>query len=239
MDGTGRLLHRQPQLHEAYRVCCLAMPQDAVHTYSDLANQVIEALQQQGPSILLAESFGGAVALLAALERPDLVQRLLLVNTFAYYPRQAFVQLCAGLGSWLPARPGHPATRPLRGFFFFSPEVSAAEREQWWERTADVPMHVFGRRIRLIAGLDLRPRLHEIHTPTLVIAGRHDRLVHPSAGHTLARRLPNARLLRPRVAHAALIHPLINVAELLREPRYWPALNAAPTAAVALASRSE
>jgi pimeloyl-ACP methyl ester carboxylesterase len=124
----------------------------------------------------------------------------------------------------LPARPSHPATRAVRGLFFFSPDIPSAERQEWWERTADVPMHAFGRRFRLIAELDLRPRLREIQTPTLVIAADDDRVVPASAGKLLARWLPNATLLSLRVGHAAMIHPKINIARLLREPRYWPSL---------------
>ena len=37
-------------------------------------------------TVILAESFGGAVALTLALARPDLVGRLVLVNTFAHFP---------------------------------------------------------------------------------------------------------------------------------------------------------
>jgi pimeloyl-ACP methyl ester carboxylesterase len=221
LDGTGRLLHRQPDLHDSYQVRCLSFPQDKAHTYTDLAGPAIIALEQNKGGIILAESFGGAVALMVSLSRPHLVQRMILVNTFAYFPRSAIIGLLASLGRFLPARPGHPATRPVRGLFFFSPDIPPAERQQWWERTADVPMHAFGRRFQLIAGLDLRPHLSEIRTPTLVVAAPNDHVVPPCAGKALARFLPNARLITPRVGHAALIHPNINVAALLRDPRYW------------------
>jgi pimeloyl-ACP methyl ester carboxylesterase len=222
LDGTGRLLHRQSELHQAYQVQCIGYAQNRTHCYADLVGQVIEALERKGHGILLAESFGGAVALQVALERPELVERLVLVNTFAYFPRQALIRVLAAVGQFLPARPSHPATRAVRGPFFFSRDIPSAERQEWWERTADVPMHAYGWRFRLVAELDLRPRLHEIQTPTLVIAADDDRVVPVCAGRLLARLLPNATLLSLRVGHAALIHPKINIARLLREPRYWP-----------------
>src|SRR5262249_24201051 len=66
LDGTGRLLHRQPQLHDSYKVRSVAYPQDDVHTYKDLSDRAVAALDETGPGVALAESFGGAVALLAA-----------------------------------------------------------------------------------------------------------------------------------------------------------------------------
>ncbi len=222
LDGTGRLLHRQPALHQQYEVHCASYPQDHPSTYAQLAGLAIRHLEKAGPGVLLAESFGGAVALTAALARPELVRRMVLVNTFAYYPRQPVIRLAAWLGRWLPHRPSHPMTRGLRGVFFFPPDVSAPERAEWWDRTADVPMSAFGHRFPMIAALDLRERLPSIDVPTLVLAARNDRVVPPTAGKDLARRLPRARLIQPPVGHAALIHPLIDVARLLADAAYWP-----------------
>jgi pimeloyl-ACP methyl ester carboxylesterase len=127
----------------------------------------------------------------------------------------------AWLGRLLPDRPSPPRTRPLRGRFFFSDDIPPPERDAWWERTADVPMSAFGHRIRLLAGLDLRPRLSEIDVPALVVAAPDDRVVPARAGRDLARRLPRGRLLALRVGHAALIHPRVDVGELLQDGRYW------------------
>ena len=142
LDGTGRLLHRQPGLFQNYEVCCLAYPQDQAATYQQLAHLAEKQLERgpgQQPGVVLAESFGGAVALTLALHRPDLVERLLLVNTFAHFPRRGLIALAAWLGQFLPARPSHPATRGIRGVFFFSPDIPSAERGAWWDLTADVP----------------------------------------------------------------------------------------------------
>jgi pimeloyl-ACP methyl ester carboxylesterase len=218
LDGTGRLLHRQPRLHERYDVRCAAYPQDDAHGYADLVDLAAGLLAPAGGGTVLAESFGGGVALLLALRRPDLVRGLVLVNTFAYFPRRATIGLFAWLGPYLPARPSHPATRPVRGLAFFARDIPPAERREWWERTADVPMRAFGHRFRLVAGLDVRPQLPGIRTPAVVVAAQDDRVVPACAGKALARLLPRARLLCPRVGHAALIHPRLDVAALLQEP---------------------
>jgi pimeloyl-ACP methyl ester carboxylesterase len=155
---------------------------------------------------------------------------LVLVNTFARYPRRSLIAFGAALGRFLPARPSPPTSRPVRGWFFFAPDIPQAERDAWWDRTCDVPMCGFGHRMRLLRTLDLRPRLREIQTPALVIASLNDKVVPCTAGRELARGLPNARLLLARVGHAALIHPKIDLARLLADPTYWPAAESTVTA---------
>ncbi|HEY8506156.1 MAG TPA: hypothetical protein VIL46_16335, partial [Gemmataceae bacterium] len=80
----------------------------------------------------------------------------------------------------------------------------------------------FAYRLRMVARVDLRPRLSEVAAPALVLAAPNDRVVPAAAGAYLARHLPHARLIRPRVGHAALIHPAVDVAALLADPHLWP-----------------
>src|SRR5438105_3401036 len=80
----------------------------------DLAAAPIRATGR--PATVVAESFGGAVALTLALRHPELLERLVLVNTFAYFPSRLLIALGATLGRLLPARPSPPRSRPLRGW---------------------------------------------------------------------------------------------------------------------------
>jgi pimeloyl-ACP methyl ester carboxylesterase len=222
MDGTGRLLFRQQAVFDAYDVSCVSYPHATPRSYDELAGLAEGRLEQSGPGVVLAESFGGPVALTLALRRPDLVRRMLLINTFAHYPRRLLIRLGVWLGRLLPARPSPRGSRRLRGYFFFTREIPPDERVEWWEQTADVPMSAFGHRVREVAAVDLRPLLPSIRIPALVVAAPNDRVVPCRAGVELARLLPNARLLRPRVGHAAMIHPLIDVARMLADPSLWP-----------------
>jgi pimeloyl-ACP methyl ester carboxylesterase len=103
MDGTGRLLFRQPAVFDAYDVRCLSYPHAPPRSYDELAGLAADRLEQSGPGVVLAESFGGPVALTLALRRPDLVQRMLLINTFAHYPRRLLIRLGVWLGRLLPS----------------------------------------------------------------------------------------------------------------------------------------
>lgn len=221
IDGTGRLLYRQHGLHERFHLHCVSYPQDDQHSYADLVEFGLTELKQTGPAVVLAESFGGGVALMLALQQPHLVRRLVLVNTFAYYPRRLYIDLLGLVGPWLPNQPAHPATRSVRGYLFFGSNISQSEQDVWWDLTADVPMRAYGHRFRLLRDLDLRSQLSAIDIPAVVFVSPDDRVVPPSAGRMLAKRLPRASLIQTRASHAAMVDPRIDVAAWLETPKLW------------------
>ncbi len=218
LDGTGRLLFRQTDLNRSYRVLCQSYPQDRKTTYEQLAEAAASRLDREGierPAVVVAESFGGAVGMTFALSYPEKVERLVLVNTFAWYPRRLLIRLATVVGALTRSKPSPAFTRRFRGPFFFAPDTEPETRRQFWEQTADVPVRAFWRRACMIAGLDLRPRLAEIRTPTLVLVAPNDRVVPPKSGRALAEQLPRAELVEISAGHAALVHPSVNLAELL------------------------
>jgi 3-oxoadipate enol-lactonase len=221
IDGTGRLLFRQTSLSERHDLRCISYPQDDRHTYADLVKLGIKQLEETGPAVVVAESFGGAIALMIALERPDLVRRLVLVSTFSYYPRRFSIELLSLSGPWFPNSPSHPATRSVRSYFFFGPGIPKADQDAWWDMTADVPMHVYGHRFTLIASLDLRSKLSDIEIPSLVFAAPNDWIVPCPASKLLAARLPRATLRMARTGHAAMIDPKVNIAAWLADEEIW------------------
>jgi len=224
VDGTGRLLHRQPGLAERFTLRCVSYPQDDRHTYADLVSLGVKQLEDTGPGVVLAESFGGAVGLMIALQRPDLVRRLVLVNTFAWYPRRLSIGLMSVVGPWLPNSPSHPSTRGVRSLFFFGRSIPKSEQDAWWDRTADVPMRAYGHRFRMLAELDLRQRLREIDIPAIVFTSPNDWVVPATAGRFLAKRLPCAKRIGRSAGHAAMIDPRVDVAAWLENTDYWPAI---------------
>lgn len=222
VDGTGELLFRQERLCAAFDVRGVSYPQDDRHTYADLVARALRVLNETGPAAVLAESFGGGVALLAALARPDLVARLVLVNTFAHYPRRLFIDVAGAVGPWLPWRRNLRLTRGVRGYFFFGPNVPPAARAGWWDRTDPVPMRAYGHRFALLRDLDLRSRLCAVRAPAAVFAAPNDWVVPAVAGRVLAKRLPRAKLLPPlRTGHAALVDPRVDVCAWLGDGALW------------------
>ena len=150
---------------------------------ADLA-QFIDAVGN-GPVDLLGHSMGGRVVMTMALDRPDLVRSLVLMDTSAwsFQPEDVAVRTLVQdyIESFDPAR-GMPATLNLDG-----PEdrLIAATVPEAWQKEKDV----------IFAGMDpyafkalgtelwfdggdgpgsVRSRLSTITCPTTVIAGQHD-----------------------------------------------------------------
>lgn len=227
VDGTGELLFQQQDLLQSYDVMCQKYPDDRSQTYESLADDAITRIEKDGEGhalTVLAESFGGAVALTLALKRPELVRRLLLVNTFAYYPYRLLIGLMRIGGRFLPPRPVFPGTRSIRGLFFFSSGTPKPLRDEWWSHTDEVSMQAYWIRMSLIAKLDLRDRLAEISCPSVVLCSTEDRIVDPNSGRELAALLPDSVLVERPLPHAAMLHASINIAEFLRDRELWPSL---------------
>lgn len=144
-------------------------------------------------------STGGFVGLHVALQRPDLLRSLVLIDTsadkvgwrghgryqifFSALRRQGFGPLMS------------PLMKALFGHGFLSDPGRAAEREMWRER---IIANDRGAIIEFGKGIarrtDLRGRLKEIRVPTLVVVGEHDASTPLSHARRLAAGIPDTRL---------------------------------------------
>ena len=184
---------------------------------ADLAG-FCDALELERP-VLLGTAFGGAIALLHAVRRPETVDRLVLVSTVGRYVHTRSIAVFDRLGG---AQAGEIAARyfaepsdatfaeflrvcvPLYTRTPLSPDTVArmamnVELTQYWDREE--------------RDFDIRAAAAELRTPTLVLAGEDDpsttvvgteELVaamppdlveyhrYPSAGHGVFRDVPDA-----------------------------------------------
>ena len=140
-------------------------------------------------------SLGGCVALVLALDAPQRVRSLTLVNTFAHLepdnPGHALmlVSRLALLGvRGLPAQAHFVAAR-----MFPKPEQGML-RKLAAERIAANDIITYRRLLLAVAAFDVRSRLGEITCPTLVIAGDHDTTAPLHPKQFLGSHIPGARL---------------------------------------------
>ncbi len=218
LDGTGRLLFGQQRLQLETDLHCHHYPQDRIQTYESLAEGAADHIRQSGggrPVTVLAESFGGGVAIELAQRHGELIERLVLVNTFAHYPVRWLIRAGALLGRALPGRPSPPSTRKMRERFLFADDLPRTVRDRWWDCVSDVPMSALGRRLELIASLDRRDDLTGLTVETHVIVATDDRTVPPACGHQLAEAMPAARLIRVTGGHTVLAHPKFDLCDSL------------------------
>lgn len=155
---------------------------------------------------LVGLSNGGAAILRLAIERPDLVERMVISDGYAYVD----AILAAKLEAWAAAA---RISSELR-FLVATPYV-------WSNRFLEQNRALFGRfkekaekfpkeaAVNLIEGAldhDVRDRLSEIRAPTLIIVGEEDILTPLKQAQFMQERIPNARLyVIPQAGHASAL----------------------------------
>jgi len=209
IDGSGELLlGLMERLAPHFRLTRLCYRGDTSGDHASLATSVARCLQGLGaPSALvLAESFGVAVALLTALDHPRHVAGLALVNGFARYTNRLGLALTRGVFALAPQAWIHRGRRGFvqRGLIAPRRDEAAlasviALRGDWFDER-------YRARLRWIAAVDVRARLGAVRCPVEVFAADQDRVVDSvRAGRELVAGIPAARLtVLPRAGHLVL-----------------------------------
>lgn len=222
LDGTGQLFFKQaPSLSRSYRVVTYRSRDDGNFTYDDLADDVAWVIRSLGEerAIILGESFGGTVALAFALRYPDLVERLIVVNSFPRFRKRIRIKLAAWLAALLPFSSIWPVRMVASAFGLLADRVSREDRRRFFQAIRTVKGEGYARRLQLISEFDVVDRLSEIQAPTLFIAGEKDMLIESaSEARAMAARMPNARVRIVKGAgHACLLGNRVSLADILRE----------------------
>jgi pimeloyl-ACP methyl ester carboxylesterase len=166
----------------------------------DEAQAFVEAkLDEVGRAHLVGHSLGGLVCARVAAERPDLVDRLVLVAPAGSLPRRSFH------GHALPLAAAMLTTTPSFLRLVVADSLRAGPRTVW--RAARELLHE-----------DLLPDLHAITAPTLLVWGARDPLVPPSVGELFRAELPHARLeLIAGASHVPMVERPTEFCRLLTE----------------------
>jgi pimeloyl-ACP methyl ester carboxylesterase len=171
--------------------------------------EAAEALGPERPAVA-GHSLGGAVAITAALEHPELFSRLLLIGTGARL--RVVPAVIEALKTDFDE-----VMRNMRQFSFgpgASPEAI---------KTAEDMMRRNGRETMLedflaCDAFDAMARLGEIRIPALAVCGEADMLTPPKYSRFLAERAPNCRLVTiPEAGHMVMLEAPAALAEIIGE----------------------
>ena len=173
---------------------------------SDMATDMATLLQHAeiDSAHVVGISMGGTLALQLALDHAELVNKLMLVNTFAslkpdnashflYFLMRMI--LVHGLG--VPAQ-ADAVTRRI----FPHPEQEEL-RQQLHDQIIQADPRAYRGVMRALARFNVANRLGEIRAPTLVVTGENDTTVPPQRQRTLTESIPNSRqVVIPDAGHA-------------------------------------
>ena len=185
LAGSGDWwVHNQPALTTAFRVTTIDLPgfgtshSEARLILDEVPDQVADLMGEMGieRAHLIGHSMGGLVAGAMAADRPERVDRLVLVDAgfLAFDPKLR--NRVTGMFRTLPWT--SPTLMPvlLRDMFRSGPiRMMAATGE--------------------LLRKDWRDKLPAISAPTLVVWGEHDRVCDLRIGRQIAATVPNARLI--------------------------------------------
>lgn len=165
-------------------------------TYRQAVDGLGEWLERENllGATIVGHSMGGAVALLTAAERPEVVGRLALVapaGVFGTRRRRSYVIPIARSVGRSPGRLALAAR-----------DVVRIGPRRLWQVATD------------LLGADVTPILRNVRAPTLVVWGADDRVLPPTLGTVFADEIPNCRLV---VLEGCGHLPMLEAPEALNE----------------------
>ena len=174
LDGTGRLFDPLLQvLPEDWPARVVAYPPDRPLGYRELLPLVLAALPGDGRAyVLLGESFGGPLALKAALAAPRPPVAVVLSASFIRNPSWAWPRLVECFGPFARLLPDAWRIRGLLG----RAQDAAVERTLV-DIQGQVAMPVFHARLLEVMRVEAGPELAQCPCPVLYLRGREDRVV--------------------------------------------------------------
>ncbi len=237
MDETGKALLRLQTkgLEVEFDVRCFVIPPYDLKDWDLLSGEVIQLTQAEIAKALprsvylCGESFGGCLALQVIMTRPDLFDRLILVNPASSFASVPWLKLGSFLLPWTPQWLYGLSSFTALPFLSQLRRVSFSGLRALLQSVQSAPKKTAERRLVLMRQFEVdAEKLYQFTRPTLLIAGQRDRLL-PSVAeiHRLAKIFPQTQTVTlPHSGHACLVESEVNLNQILTETNFLvPSMN--------------
>jgi len=180
MDGTGTLFRWLiDALPKHYDCESVAYDRARSATYDELVDMVrMRLVSREAPTVMVAESFSGAIAIRLAADPPPQLRGVVLAASFSRSPVPGW--LAGAVGSWLFAVPPPVwlVRRYLVGF-----DAPTDVIEETLAAMGSVSARVMANRLRQVIALDVTDELRRAKVPVRYVFAKHDHLVNASIAY--------------------------------------------------------
>ena len=159
----------------------------SIDAYRDCVAGFLDALRLR-PAVLVGRSMGGAIAMALGLSHPARVRALVLVATAARFDLPDTM-----LDTWKAVTQGR-VQQPFTADAFSPSADFAVVRDAWMEQVKTDPRVRYGDFVACNA-FDASTHLGALQLPTLIVAGRDDRITPPERSEFLHRAIRGSRLV--------------------------------------------
>jgi len=217
LDGTGLLfadfVAELQRIAPEIEPIVVRYPTDVPLGYSELDRIARELLPKDRSFVLLGESFSGPLAISIAASRPPGLAGLILVCTFAKYPRTLF----RWLQSLTPVLPVKGRIVRLARKIAAHQPVSPEVERQLTEANGKVSSEVFRRRISELLKIDVSDKVAQIDAPLLDVRALKDGVVPNLAANPIRRCARSVSIVEMEGPHFILQAKPRETAEVIRD----------------------
>lgn len=201
MEGTGALFESLVSLLEArFSVKVVRYPVTEPLGYAELEEVARAALPNEGPFIILGESFSGPIAISLAKSCSSQLKGIILCCSFARNPYPF-------LGNFRPligVLPVSMVPKAVLNFFLLGKFSTTALRSALSHAIAQVSPTARRARLKAVLMVNVSDKLASLTVPVLYLRASHDRVVSHKASEFISGLNPRTRVVRIEGPHLLL-----------------------------------
>ncbi|MBF2057976.1 MAG: alpha/beta hydrolase [Cyanobacterium sp. T60_A2020_053] len=226
MDGSGAFLQYQDNLKEYFEIRTFYVGNEIIKDWESLITQFIEIFKQTikrekyQKIYLLAESFGGCLALKLIAEYPDLFDTVILINSASSFYRRNWLNIGSYVAKIMPQLIYSGATYLLLPFLVNLDVIELSQRFFIVDILQTIAPQTVANRINLLNEFSLDiDKISKFSAPVLIIASAQDNLL-PSVeeGYRLKEIFPNSFLsIFNNSGHCCLVEKQVNLLETFKQ----------------------